>query len=200
VIEPTPGLLASLRRRVKTLFIPGSGRDRDQQPDRVVGSLGLKPGQRVADIGSGSGYFTFRLEAAVSPNGRVYAVDTDPDMLFLVQQRASADGASVTPTLTADGTLNLPEPVDLLFLSHSYHHLTSPPDYLATAANQLADGGRVAIVEGRPASRLFSRVFGHATDPAVVRSEMTSAGYRLLNSYDFLRHDSFQVFGRHGRT
>jgi ubiquinone/menaquinone biosynthesis C-methylase UbiE len=188
-------MLEGFRRWLKTISIVSPGRDREQQPDRVVASLGLRPGQRVADLGSGSGYFTFRLADAVAPGGVVYAVDTDPDMLAMVDERAQRDGTSVT-TLESDGdALSLPEPVDLIFLSHSFHHLPGTGAYLGAARDQLKQDGRVAIVEGRPKG-LFHRLFGHATDPAEVRSQMTAAGYRLLAAHDFLRNDSFQVFGR----
>jgi hypothetical protein len=91
--------------------------------------------------------------------------------------------------------LSLPEPVDIIFLSHSFHHLPGTGAYLGAARDQLAPRGRIAIVEGRPKG-LFHRLFGHATDPAEVRSQMTAAGYHLLAAYDFLRNDSFQVFGK----
>ena len=62
---------------LKRLAYEEPGRDRWQQPERVVESLGLEPGTSVADIGSGGGYFAFRLAAAVGTSGRVYAVDLD---------------------------------------------------------------------------------------------------------------------------
>src|SRR3954454_17016239 len=116
-------MLDRLRRWLKTIAIVSPGRDRDQQPDRVVAALGLTPGQRVADLGSGSGYFTFRLAAAVTPGGLVYAVDTDKELLSTVAGRASREGRSITPLLSDGDALSLPEPVDLIFLSHSFHHL-----------------------------------------------------------------------------
>jgi arsenite methyltransferase len=187
-------MLDRLRRWFKTIAIASPGRDREQQPDRVVAALGLQPGQCVADLGSGSGYFTFRLAAAVAPGGVVYAVDTDSDMLAMVEERAVREGASITPLKSGGDSLQLPAPVDLIFLSHSFHHLPGTAAYLGAARDQLADGGRIAIVEGRPKG-IFHRLFGHATDPAVVRSQMTDAGYRVVAVHDFLRNDSFQVFG-----
>ncbi len=187
-------MLNGLRRRLKALSIASPGRDREQQPDRVVAALGLKSGQRVADLGSGSGYFTFRLAAAVAPGGVVYAADTDADMLAMVEERAEREGAPVTPLPAESSTLQLPEAVDLIFLSHSFHHLPDPGAYLGAARDQLTPGGRIAIVEGRPKG-FFHRFFGHATDPALVRSQMAAAGYRLVAAHDFLRDDSFQVFG-----
>jgi arsenite methyltransferase len=186
------GLVAALRRRVKRSFICGPGRDRRQEPDRIVSALDLQPGQRVADVGSGSGYFTFRLAEQVAPDGRVYAVDTDADMLWFVQQQPDADKV-VVPVLLSDGALSLPEPVDLLFFVHSYHHLPERVAYFSAARRHLRDGGRVAIVESRPVG-LFARLFGHATDPGRITSELGQAGYHLVAEHDFPRGDSFLIF------
>jgi arsenite methyltransferase len=186
------GLVAALRRRIKRSLISGPGRDRRQEPDRIVSALGLRPGQRAADVGSGSGYFTFRLAEHVAPDGRVYAVDTDADMLWFVEQGAGVNGV-VVPVLLSDGALSLPEPVDLLFLVHSYHHLPERVGYFAAARRHLRDGGRVAIVESRPIG-LFARLFGHATDPGRITSEMEQAGYHLAAEHDFPPDDSFLIF------
>ena len=66
---------------LKKCAYEGFGRDGWQQPERVMQSLAIKPGERIADLGSGGGYFTFRLSQAVGPTGKVYAVDVDKDML-----------------------------------------------------------------------------------------------------------------------
>jgi arsenite methyltransferase len=192
-IEPARGPIAALRRRLKRFFIAGPGRDRRDQPERIVASLGLEPGQVVADIGSGSGYFSFRLAQAVSPTGRVYAVDTDPDMLWFVQERGDGSELKVVPVLAQDEDPSLPEPVDLLFLSHSYHHLPAVERYMARARAHLRAGGRAAVLEDRP-DTLLGRLFGHATDPSVLRTDMSGAGYRLLAEHDFPAGQSFMIF------
>jgi arsenite methyltransferase len=157
-----------------------------------VSALDLRPGQLVADVGSGSGYFTFRLAEKVAPDGRVCAVDTDADMLWFVKQRSGAD-STVASLLVSNGALTLPEPVDLLFLSHSYHHLPERVGYFSAARGRLRAGGRVAIVENRPVG-LFARLFGHATEPSHIKSEMQEAGYRLVTEHDFPPGDSFMIF------
>src|SRR5262249_6406020 len=87
----------------------GSGRDESQQPDRVVAALGITHGDRVADLGSGGGYFTFRLADAVGPNGKVYAIDIDPDMTELVARMAPDRGARNLEALPAEpGRPHLP--------------------------------------------------------------------------------------------
>jgi ubiquinone/menaquinone biosynthesis C-methylase UbiE len=193
-IEPPRGPLGRLRRQIKKLFTGGPGRERRQGPDRVVAALALEPGQRVADIGAGAGFFAFRLARAVSPGGRVYAIDTDLDVLSFVQEEADESGMEVVPLLAGEAEPGLPEPVDLHFLSASYHHLPDVSSYMAEARRHLRPGGRVAVIEDRH-DTLMSRLFGHASDPAVVKREMAQAGYHLLAEHDFIRGQLFLVFG-----
>ncbi|MDP8957777.1 MAG: hypothetical protein M3N51_00920, partial [Actinomycetota bacterium] len=92
----TSRLVAEWGRRarigLKRFGYSGLRRDRWQQPERVVAELGLQPGDRVADLGAGGGYFTFRLARAVGPSGVVYAVDTDRDVPSSLSERAVREG------------------------------------------------------------------------------------------------------------
>jgi arsenite methyltransferase len=179
---------------LKRFLYEGYGRDKWQRPERVIAALGLRDGDSVADLGSGTGYFTLRFAGAVGPTGRVYAVDTDTALLRAIPREASRNGlANVTIVQAADGALGLPTPVDIVFLSNVFHHLTNQAEYFSSARDQLAPGGRVAIIESRPQG-VFARLFGHATDPAVIRAKMAEAGYELVASHDFVDRHSFQIF------
>jgi arsenite methyltransferase len=179
----------------KRFLYEGSGRDQWQQPERVLGALDLQPGDVVADLGSGTGYFTLRLARAVGPTGRVFAVDTDGQLLAAIERSAGEEGLSnVAPVRASDGALTLPSRVDVVFLSNVYHHLPEQAAYFGAARSQLAPGGRVAILESRPEGGLFARLFGHATDPAAIRHTMSDAGYELVASHDFIDRRSFQIF------
>jgi ubiquinone/menaquinone biosynthesis C-methylase UbiE len=176
----------------------GFGRDRWQKPDRVVSALQIAPGARVADLGAGGGYFTFRLADAVGPDGRVYAVDVDPDMTGYLSERAREESRSNVevilartsdPLLPADG-------VDLIFTSNTYHHLENRPAYFAGVKRYLRPGGRVAIVEHLPKG--WFRLFPHATTAETIRSEMEAGGYKLVREHDFLERQSFLVFAPDG--
>jgi ubiquinone/menaquinone biosynthesis C-methylase UbiE len=185
--------LRRARSRLKAYANSGPGRGRWQHPDRVMAALPVGPGQRVADLGAGGGYFTFRVARAVGPAGRVYAVDTDPDMRELVAGRmASEDCRNVVPVAAQPDEPALPEPVDLVLLVDAFHHLPDPAGYLARLAGQLRPDGQVAVIEARPKWFLF----GHATEPAEISATMTAAGYRLSEQHDFLPRQSFQVFRR----
>ena len=172
------------------------GRDGWQQPERVVEVLEIRPGARVADLGAGGGYFTFRLADAVGPDGRVYAVDVDRDMTDYLGERAREEGLdNVVVVLAQYDDPLLPEAgVDLIFTVNTYHHFKDRSAYFARAARALAPGGRVAVIDFRPEG-LFQRLFPHSTSAEVIRTEMESAGYRLDAEYDFLEDQSFQVFG-----
>ncbi len=180
---------------LKRLEYAGVGRDWWQHTDEVIRALDLKPGDRVADLGAGGGYFTFPLAQAVGPSGAVYAVDIDPDMTEYVQRRAAEDGipqihtilaAPDDPRLPADG-------VDLLFTSNTYHHLQDRPAYFARVKRCLRAGGRVAILDfdGRG---FITWLFGHTAATDMVRNEMQAAGYQLQREHGFLRTQSFLVF------
>ncbi len=179
----------------KRFAYEGWGRDDWQQPQRVVTALGLEPGDRVADLGAGGGYFTFRLADAVGPTGLVYAVDVDEGMIDYLTQRARDEGRTNVEVilgeyhdpLLPDGT------IDLLFTSNTYHHLEDRVAYFAKVLEDLGPDGRVAIIELNDRS-WFPRWFGHHTPLETIVQEMTEAGYQLDRSYDFLERQHFAIF------
>lgn len=185
--------LRRARIRLKAFAVSGPRRDRWQHPDRVIAALGVEQGSRVADLGAGGGYFTFPLARAVGPQGVVYAVDTDADMSLLVSQKASAGNVSnVIPVAAQPDDPDLPQTVDLVLTVNAFHHLPQPATYFATVAKHLNPGGRVAVIEAHP--KWF--VFGHATQPSTIASDMADAGYLLAERHDFLPRQSFQIFAR----
>jgi predicted methyltransferase len=175
---------------LKRCAYEGFGRDEWQQPDRVIADLSLAPGARVADLGAGGGYFTFRLARAVGPGGHVYAVDIDEQMNAYVAKEAAKQGlANVSTVLATESDARLPEPVDLVFTSDTYHHLTDRAAYFRRVRErELAPGGRVAIVEFRPEAT------SHSTPRETIESELGAAGFRLVKSFDYLERQHFLVF------
>jgi predicted methyltransferase len=183
-------LLGSGCTLAKRLAYDGLGRDEWQQPDRVVADLGLAPGAEVADLGSGGGYFTFRLARAVGPSGRVFATDVDEGLLDYVAEESAEQGlANVTAVLAAPADPRLPGRVDLVFTCNTYHHLEGRVAYFrALREAYLAPGGRVAIVEFRP------DVTSHSTARETIEQELLAAGFRLVKSFDYLERQHFLVF------
>ena len=130
------------------LFKGGPRTDRLRDPDAVVDTLGVRPGDRVADLGPGYGHFTLRLARAVGPDGICYAADADARTLEDLGGAAEDRGIdNLRPVLTSPRRLELPEAVDLLFVSATYHHLRRPVRYFKGARSLIRPGGRVAILE-----------------------------------------------------
>ena len=169
-------------------------RDEWQMPARVIDALQLKSGQLVADIGAGTGYFTVRL--AKSPAGpRVYAVDIEPSMVEYVKQRAVREGLkNVVAVQAGPERTNLPEPVDLVLVVDTYHHIPNRVAYFTALKARMKPGARLAIVdfrkdspEGPPAAFRFT--------PDQISAELAEAGFSLQTSHDFLPRQIFLIYG-----
>jgi arsenite methyltransferase len=173
------------------------GRDAWQQPKAVIEALHISPGAHVADLGAGGGYFTFPLAEAVGPEGKVYAVDTEDESLRFIEKDAAQRGGmppQVELVLAKPNDPHLPvHRMDLIFTCDTYHHLPNRVAYLTSLARYLRPNGRIAIIDFKEGSWLGS-LFGHATSKDRVRQEMKAAGYRLINDFDFLSKQHFQVF------
>ncbi len=154
----------------------------------MIALLGIRAGDRVADLGAGGGYFTFRLADAVGAEGRVYAVDVDEDMIRYLRRRAAKQGyANVEVVHAGPDAPGLPEgEIDLLFTCNTYHHLADRVRYFEAVLDALEPAGRVAIVE-RDGGK-------HATPRQVILDEMRRAGYRLEADHAILEEQSFLVF------
>lgn len=179
---------------LKRAAYSGPGRDDWQQPARVVEALELEPGEHVADLGAGGGYFTFRLAEAVGPDGRVYAVDVDAGMLEHIDEEARERGLeNVVPLLAAPDDPRLPDGgIDLVFSANTYHHLDERAAYFRRVReSDLRPRGRVAIVELKEAPWLLG---GHVTQAEVIREEMEAAGYALERTPAFLERQHFLIF------
>ena len=180
---------------LKQCAYAGINRDEWQQPEKVLAALKIQPGATVADLGSGGGYFTFRLAEAVGPTGKVYAVDIDRDMVELIAERATKEGRSnVQVILARPEDPSLPEAgVDLIFTSNTYHHIEDRIAYFANLRKYLRRNGRVAIIEFDRRGWLEG-LLRHYTPSEFIKREMEQAGYTLQNEFDFLNRQSFLIF------
>jgi ubiquinone/menaquinone biosynthesis C-methylase UbiE len=171
-------------------------RDAWQKPGEVITALAIYPGSRVADLGAGGGYFTWRLAEAVGLQGRVYAVDIDEAALDIVQKEMTSRGITNVVPIRAESTdAKLPEPVDLVFSCDTHHHMQDRVAYFRFLARYLKPEGRVAILDFHPHG-FFSGLLGHGTAKDDVRREMEAAGYRLVSDHNLVNTQHFQVFSR----
>ncbi|CCQ90241.1 conserved exported hypothetical protein [Nitrospina gracilis 3/211] len=164
-------------------------RDQWQKPEAVIAALQLQPGMAVADLGSGTGYFTHRLAGAVGAGGRVYAVDVDRDLLAevgLLARKKNLNNVQLVRAAKHDP--QLPEPVDMIFSSNVYHHLEDRAAYFESVKKYLKPGGRVAILDFREGA------FRHFTRRATMIEEFELAGYALVEEHTFLPRQNFLVF------
>ena len=135
-------------------------RDAWQMPDRVIAALNLKRGQVVADIGAGTGYFTVRLaKAPTAP--RIYGVDMEPKMVSYLRDRAIKEGLHnvIAVQATAD-TPNLPEPVDVVLIVDTYHHIGEREAYFRSWQSRSSrEAMWLSSTSGRIRSRAHRRSF-----------------------------------------
>ncbi len=174
-------------------------RDQYQKPQDVIAALDLAPGMAVADLGSGSGYFTRRFVDAVTERGLVYAIDVEPEMLDYVKRSLEGRQAShrVEYVRAAPDDPKLPpQSVDLIFICNTYHHLEHRPGYVAKLKAALKPGGRVAIVDFHHDERSGNVGFPrrHLVSRDTVLAEMTQAGYSLAREHTFLPRQYFLEF------
>lgn len=183
--------------RLKSFGYRGFNRDKWQYPQQVIAALTLNSGDQVADIGAGGGYFTFKLAAAVGSQGKVYAVDVDPDMTAYLESQVRKKGSTNIGVIKGelDDPLLPDSTADLIFICNTYHHIADRVDYFRRLKRDLKPAGRVAIIELRPGSWWFKLIGKHWTEKANLLEEMESAGYFPLEDHDFLPRQHFLLFG-----
>jgi predicted methyltransferase len=172
-------------------------RDEWQKPHEVIQALALKPDAVIADVGSGTGYFAVRL-ANMVPQGRVYGVDIEPDMVKYLSDRAKREKRSnVVAIAGAPDDPRLPEKADLILMVDVYHHIEDRAAYFRKLEASLKPGGRIAIIDfrldsadGPPKSARIA--------PEKVIGELKGAGYALAAQYGFLPDQYFLVFTPRG--
>ena len=179
---PKNGRRSSTSRNVT----PGKNRKRSW-------TLRLQSRSLVADIGAGTGYFSTRIAKRV-PEGKVFAADLEPDMVRYLGARAERERlVNLTPVQARADAATLPEPVDLVLVVDTYHHIDDRTRYFAALQASLRPGGRLVIVDfkadspnGPPAA--------HRIPPERVTRELTAAGYTLADKIEFLPRQYGLIF------
>jgi predicted methyltransferase len=160
-------------------------RDKWQRPAEVMDALGVKPGHRVADIGCGFGYFTFHLAARVGAEGKVYAVDIDPEAINKVRQRKEREKlGQVEPVLGESADPRLPNDLDVVLIVDTYHEFRDYDRMMQAVFRALKPGGRLAIIDGEaPSGRPRTEYHRLHTIPAgLVREEVARHGFVFKES------------------
>jgi ubiquinone/menaquinone biosynthesis C-methylase UbiE len=166
------------------------GRDKRLQIDRVMDLLQLKPGNTIADIGAGGGWFSVRAARRVGVNGRVIAEDINPKGIDYIRQRAQREHLSnIVPVLgTPDDPKLTPNSLDAALMLKVYHEIAHPRVVLANLRAALKPGARFGIIDrnGNGAD--------HGLKESIVREEVEHAGFRQVARYDFTKADGQDYF------
>lgn len=160
-------------------------RDTWQRPGEVMDALGVKSGSRVADIGCGRGYFTFRLAARVGASGKVYAVDIDDEALEKVRERKVQEKLEqVEPILGESADPRLPGELDAVLIVDTYHEFREYNQTMQAVFRALKPGGRLVLIDGQgPEGRARTEYHRlHVIPEALARDEITRNGFVFKES------------------
>ena len=171
-------------------------RDAYQRPEEVLRELDLQPGEVIADIGSGSGYFTIRFAAAVGETGKSYGVDISPDMILHLNRRAHEAELANLQTILAppDDPLLSSNSADRIFICNTWHHIEAQSDYLSHIRDALKSGGQLIIID------FFKKELpiGPGLEMKIAKSDVVSsiekAGFELIRDVTLLEYQYFLIF------
>jgi arsenite methyltransferase len=171
-------------------------RDAYQKPQEVLAALNLSPGEVIADIGAGSGYFTFSLARHVSERGTIYAVDVSPDMILHINRRIRDLKVSNVVSILADpdDPLLPAASVNRFFFCDSWHHIENQTKYLSLMKRLLKPKGEIVVIDfhkkelpvGPPLQMRIAR--------EDLITQMENNGFRLAKEHTFLPYQYFLVF------
>lgn len=171
-------------------------RDAYQKPHEVLTALKLKPGEAIADIGAGSGYFTFRLANHVGAKGKVYAVDVNPDMIRHINRRIRDLKTNNVVSVLADpdDPLLREQSVDRFFICDVWHHVESPSKYLSVMKKVLKPGGEIVMIDFHKKELPFGPPLQVKIAREDLIQQMNANGFRLAKEHTFLPYQYFLVF------
>ena len=177
-------------------WLERGSREREERPDLLLAALALAPGMAVADVGAGTGYYSWQIAQRIGDAGRVYAVDVQPQMIALLTERMRQRGVrNVQPVLGSTTDTRLaPASIDLALMVDVYHELEFPREVLGSVLRALKPGGRLVLVEYRaeddsvPIKRL------HKMSVAQIRRELGAQGLLWQQTVDTLPWQHIVIF------
>ncbi|OAB55570.1 methyltransferase type 11 [Leptolyngbya valderiana BDU 20041] len=189
--------IAKVMGHSELLWLERSDRQRQERPDRAIEALNLQPDDIVADIGAGIGYFSFRIAKQV-PEGLVYAVDVQPEMLDVLRFLKSENGVeNVKPILGTATHPNLPEAsIDVALMVDAYHEFEWPREMMERVVKSIAPDGRVVLLEYRGENPLIPIKRLHKMTQKQVKREMAAVGLQWRETFDGLPNQHLMVFSR----
>lgn len=183
-----------------TAMLERDQREDFQRKDEILATLACRPGERVADIGAGSGYFTIPIAHAVGATGKVWAIDAVQNMLDYIAKRLLAEklGNVELVKVEKDDPLLPPGGVDTILMVDTFHYITERTAYGRKLREGLAPGGRLVVIDYIP-KPWEERPWGPPPSQHLSREQLTAdlvaAGWKEVVSYDFLPEQFFVVYG-----
>lgn len=202
--DPQPMTEYMGREIAKTMHWQGAAwlirhkRDREEATVQMRKELKLQPGMTVCDMGCGNGYHTLPMAEAVGEKGLVYAVDVQPEMLEMLQERSLAQGLSNIRTIAGlPHDPKLPEgSCDLIVLVDVYHEFSHPVPMLEAMRKALKPDGKVVLVEFREEDETVPIRPEHKMSKAQINKELTANGFKLSREFDGLPWQHMMFFSK----
>lgn len=182
---------------VPSAYMDDPRRNEWQRPDQVIEYLLVKPGETVADIGAGTGFFSIRFAQKVGKAGLVYASDIDEPMVKAIEKRARKEGIGNIRALHArtDDPLIPRSAADVIFICDTYLFIDNRVQYLAHLKDSLRSNGRLAIISFNTSAEIPGAPPRQRMIPKdMVIKEALNAGYTLEADFFFLPFQDFLVF------
>lgn len=168
----------------------------EEEPDRMLAALEIKPGSVVADVGAGVGYHVWRLAKIVGPTGRVIAEDIQPAMLEMLKENIAE--RKLTNVEIVLGTYTDPKlpagKIDLVLMVDVYHEFSDPAAMMNNIKKALKPDGRVVLVEFRKEDPTVPILPLHKMSVQDVRSELEPMGFKFEKVLDFLPWQHILIF------
>lgn len=173
-------------------------REEEEAPSLLVKALKLKPGMVVADIGAGSGYLSFLMARPILPGGKVLAVDIQPEMLALIEQKKKQNAQSNVQTVLGktDNPMLPEKSCDLEILVDVYHEFDKPYEMVSAMVKALKIGGRLVLVEYRKEDPRVPIKEVHKMSEAQVRKEMGLFPLKFVENNPILPRQHILIFER----
>ncbi len=180
-------------------WLERSRREGEERPQAAIAALNLKPTDTVADIGAGTGYFSFRM-AALVPQGQVLAVDVQPEMIKILNfLKTEKKIANVEAVLGSEQSPNLlPNRIDVALLVDVYHEFAYPQEMMRAIGQALKPGGRVILLEYRGENPLIAIKPLHKMTQKQVKKELSAVGLIWQETKNVLPQQHILVFQKPG--
>ena len=168
-------------------------RDRDLQPEKLMATIGVKPGLIIGEGGAGHGYFTFKLADHIGPTGKIYANDISSSALSAIRSRCKREGVNNIETILGEVEDPLfPQGLDMIFMVAAFHDFEKPVQWLENAKPSMKPEATLVIVEKDPEK--YGRDSGHHMTKDEILDTVKKADFELVRVEMFLERDNIYIF------